>query len=89
MPFAFTEHGVTMLASVLRSDIAIQMNIAIVEAFITLRKFSENYDKLAGKLMILEQKYNKHFENIFEALKYLLEKDKVDDDQKKRKRIGY
>ena len=89
LPYAFTEHGVTMLASVLRSDTAIQVNIAIVEAFIALRKYSKNYDKLAEKLNNLEQKYNKHFENIYEALKYLLEKDKIEEDQKNRKRIGY
>lgn len=89
LPFAFTEHGVTMLASVLRSDIAIQMNIAIVEAFIAMRKFSKNYEMLAGKLQQLERKYDKQFDNIFEALKYLLEKDKIEEEHKDRKRIGY
>ena len=48
-PFAFTEHGVTMLSSVLRSDTAIQMNIAIVESFIALRKFSMNWQVLANR----------------------------------------
>lgn len=42
-PYAFTEHGVTMLASVLRSDKAVQVNIAIVEAFISLRTFTARY----------------------------------------------
>jgi len=89
MPFAFTEHGVTMLASVLRSDTAIRMNIAIVEAFIAMRKFSKNYELLAGKLQELERRYDKQFANIFEALKYLLENDKFVEDQKNRKKIGY
>ncbi len=48
-PFAFTEHGVTMLASVLRSEKAIKMNIAIVRAFIALRQFAINYKELADQ----------------------------------------
>lgn len=89
MPFAFTEHGVTMLASVLRSERAIKMNIAIVEAFVALRKFSQNYDPLAKKLLELEQKYDTQFEDVFKVLEFLLKKDKIDSDQKNRKRIGY
>jgi phage regulator Rha-like protein len=49
-PFAFTEHGVTMLASVLKSKKAIQMNIAIVEAFIALKEFALNYKEFGEKL---------------------------------------
>ena len=88
-PYAFTEHGVTMLASVLRSDKAIQMNIAIVEAFIALRTFANNYKTIADKLEELEHKYNKQFKDVFEALNFLLEKDKHEVDQKNRKKIGY
>jgi len=57
IPYAFTEHGVTMLASILKSDKAIHMNIAIVEAFIALRKFSHNYNVISKKLQELERKY--------------------------------
>ena len=89
LPHAFTEHGVTMLASVLRSDSAIQMNIAIIEAFIALRRFSMNYELLVKKLQQLERKYDKQFDNIFEALNHLLEKEKKEEEQKNRKRIGY
>ena len=88
-PYAFTEHGVTMLASILRSDKAIQMNIAIVEAFITLRSFSTNYSSLVNRIKELEQKYSKQFKDVFEALKYLLEKDKIQEKQDNRKKIGY
>jgi len=49
-PFAFTEHGITMLASVLRSKKAVRMNIAIVEAFIALKQFAVNYKELAMKI---------------------------------------
>ncbi len=76
LPFAFTEHGVTMLASVLRSKKAIKMNIAIVEAFITLKEFALNYKELSDKLSELEGKYNRQFKDIYEAIDYLLQKDK-------------
>ena len=88
-PYAFTEHGVTMLASVLRSEKAIKMNIAIVEAFISLKEFALNYKDLADKLKELESKHNKHFKDVYEALNYLLQKDNLDTDQKNRKRIGF
>jgi len=88
-PYAFTEHGVTMLASVLRSEKAIKMNIAIVEAFISLKEFALNYKDLADKLKELESKHDKHFKDVYEALNYLLQKDNLDTDQKNRKRIGY
>lgn len=88
-PYAFTEHGVTMLASVLRSDKAIQMNIAIVEAFIALRTFANNYKTIANQLEELERKYNKQFKDVYEALNYLLEKDKREVEQSSRKKIGY
>ena len=52
------------------------MNIAIVEAFIALRTYAANYNEIALKLSALEKKYNKQFNDVFEALKYLLEKDK-------------
>lgn len=88
-PFAFTEHGVTMLASVLRSEKAIQMNIAIVEAFISLKEFALNYQDIADKLTQLENKYDKTFSDIYEALNYLLEKDKQKIEFKERKQIGF
>ena len=88
MPFAFTEHGVTMLASILRSDKAIQMNIAIVEAFIALRSFSKNYNSLANRIKELEQKYSRQFKDVYEALKYLLEKDKIQEEQDNRNKLG-
>ncbi|HEY0261959.1 MAG TPA: ORF6N domain-containing protein [Chitinophagales bacterium] len=84
-PFAFTEHGVTMLASVLRSKKAIKINIAIVEAFIALRQFALNYKGLAEKLKALEGKY----EDVYEAINYLLQKDKQEVEHKERKRIGF
>lgn len=88
-PFAFTEHGVTMLASILRSKKAIQTNIAIVDAFISLKEFVMSYKELSDKLKEMESKYDKNFQAIFQAINYLLEKDNQSDEQKDRKRIGF
>lgn len=88
-PYAFTEHGVTMLASVLRSEKAIKMNIAIVEAFISLKQFALNYKGLSDKLKELESKYNKQYKDVYEAINYLLQKDKQETEQQERKRIGF
>jgi len=88
-PFAFTEHGVTMLASVLRSKKAIQTNIAIVEAFISLKEFALNYKELANQLKELESKYDKNFNDIYQAINYLLEKENQTTQQKDRTKIGF
>lgn len=88
-PFAFTEHGVTMLASVLRSKKAIQTNIAIVEAFISLKEFVLNYKELSDKLKELESRYDKNFKDIYQAINFLIEKEKQSSQQKDRTKIGY
>ncbi len=88
-PFAFTEHGVTMLASVLKSNKAIKVNIAIVEAFIALKEFALNYKEIDDKLKELENTYNKQFKDVYEVINYLLQKDKQETNQKERKQIGY
>ena len=88
-PFAFTEHGVTMLASVLRSKKAIQTNIAIVEAFISLKEFVLNYKELSDKLKELESRYDKNFKDIYQAINFLIEKENQSDYQKERTKIGY
>ena len=89
LPFAFTEHGVTMLANVLRSKKARQTSIAIVRAFITLKQFVLNYKELSGKLLELENKYDKQFKNVIDAINFLLQKDNQETEQKHRKRIGF
>ena len=89
LPFAFTEHGVTMLANVLKSKKARQTSISIVRAFITLKQFVLNYKELSGKLLELENKYDKQFKNVIDAINFLLQKDNQETEQKQRKRIGY
>jgi len=89
LPFAFTEQGVAMLSSVLKSKKALQVNIAIMRAFVFLRQYALSHKDLTEKLHELESKYNKHFKDIYEAINYLLEKDKHEIEQQNRKRIGY
>jgi len=89
LPLAFTEHGVAMLANVLKSSKARQTSIAIVRAFITLKKFVLNYNELSEKLQKLESKYNKQFKDVYDAINFLLQKDGLDMQQKQRKRIGF
>ena len=89
IPYAFTEHGVTMLASVLKSSKARKMNIAIVRAFIALKKFALDYKELAEKIARLEKKYNRQFKDVYEALNLLLNEKHNEKDWKERERIGY
>lgn len=89
LPFAFTEQGVAMLASVLNSPKAIQVNIQIVRAFVFIRNYALSHKDLTDKLKKIERKYNKQFKDVYEALNYLLQKDKKETEQKDRKRIGF
>ena len=89
LPYAFTEHGVTMLANVLKSKKARLTSISIVRAFITLKKFISNYNEISETLKELENKYNQQFKDVYEAINYLLNKEKQEISQKERKRIGY
>ncbi len=88
-PFAFTEQGVAMLASVLKSPKAIEVNIQIVRAFVFLRKYALSHSELTQQLKELETKHDKQFNDIFEAINYLIQKDKRLEEQNQRKRIGY
>ncbi len=76
MPYAFTEEGVYMLATVLRSPIAAQTSISIVRTFTKLREFSLHYNALAKKIIELERKNNKQFKEVFKILDGLMEETK-------------
>jgi len=89
LPFVFTEQGVAMLASVLNSVKAIEVNIQIVRAFVLLRQYALTHSELMHKLKELESKYNKQFNDVYEALNYLLNKDKQSTEQHRRESIGY
>ena len=99
-PYAFTEHGVTMLASVLKSKRAIDMNIAIVRAFIAIRYFATSHKDLAGQIqelrIELQNRIGEHdvqLASIYDALENLLDKKEVENEEKrkwvKRERIGF
>ncbi len=88
-PSAFTEQGVAMLSSVLRSKKAIQVNITIMRAFVFIRQYALTYKDLTDKLKELESTYNKQFQDVYEAINYLLEKGNQDARQKERKQIGF
>lgn len=71
-PFAFTEQGVAMLSSVLRSERAVAVNIEIMRTFVKLRSMLESNKELAQKLAKLEQKYDTQFKAVFEAIRDLM-----------------
>jgi phage regulator Rha-like protein len=93
LPYAFTEHGVTMLASVLRSEKAVAMNIAIVRAFIALRRFALQYKDLADQINEIRQtvgNHNERLDQIYDAIENLLnEKAEQKAWLEKRERIGF
>jgi len=67
-PYVFTEEGIYMLAAVLKSDIAIEVNIEIIRTFKKLREFSKHYNALTKKIIELERKNDKQFKEVFERL---------------------
>jgi hypothetical protein len=83
-PYAFTEEGIAMLSSVLKSNIAIEVNITIMRTFVALRKIALNYNEIMVKMNQMEAENNNKFEKIFNALEYLL-----DPPVPSRKQIGY
>jgi len=87
LPYAFTEQGVAMLSSVLRSERAIHVNIAIMRVFVKLREFLSTHKELAHKLAELERKIERHDEEIkaiFDAIRQLMTPP-----QKVKRKIGF
>lgn len=72
LPFAFTEQGVAMLSSVLRSSRAVEVNIAIMRTFVQLRRLMDSNADLARKIEGLEKKYDEQFAVVFAAIKQLI-----------------
>jgi hypothetical protein len=83
-PMVFTEQGILMLSSVLKSERAIQVNIQIVRTFIKLREMLSNYKEVKEKIEAMEKKYDQRFKVVFDTLKQLL----VEEEKPKRK-IGF
>jgi hypothetical protein len=86
LPYVFTQEGVAMLSSVLRSERAVQVNIAIMRAFVRLREMLATHKDLTRKLAALEKKYDKQFQVVFEAIRQLMEPPQRSE---RRRRIGF
>ena len=87
-PYAFTEQGVAMLSSVLRSPRAVEVNIAIMRTFVELRRLMDSNRELARKIEAMEKKYDEQFAVVFEAIKRLIAEDEARRATPKR-RIGF
>ncbi|MCK4250406.1 ORF6N domain-containing protein [candidate division WOR-3 bacterium] len=87
LPYAFTEHGVAMLASVLKSEKAVKISIVINKAFVRLRRFIATHKELAHKLSELERKIAKHDEDI-QAIFYAI-KQLMTPSEKPKRKIGF
>lgn len=83
-PYAFTEHGILMLSSVLNSERAVQVNIEIMRTFVRLRRMLASNAELARKLEELEKKYDAQFKVVFDAIRQLMTPP-----EPKRKQIGF
>ena len=75
MPFAFTEQGLAMLSGILNSERAINVNIAIMRAFVQMRRLMETHKELTKKIEELESKYDEQFSIVFEAIRQLIHKE--------------
>jgi len=84
LPYVFTEQGVAMLSSVLNSEQAIQVNIAIMRAFVRMRQLLVSHEELARTVDALEKKYDAQFRVVFDAIRALMEPTKPP-----RRRIGF
>ena len=80
-PYAFTEQGVAMLSSVLRSPRAVEVNIAIMRTFVQLRRLMDSNRDLARRIEALEKRYDEQFASVFDAIKRLI----ADDESRKAK----
>ncbi len=92
LPYAFTEHGVTMLASILKSSKARKMNIAIVRAFISLKKFVLEHNDILEQLKELKERIGNHdvqLNQIYDVIENLLDEKVHQQAWKDRERIGF
>lgn len=87
-PYAFTEQGIAMLSSVLRSPRAVEVNIAIMRTFVQLRRLMDSNRDLARKIEALEKKYDEQFAVVFDAIEQLIAEDQTSKALPKRS-IGF
>ena len=84
LSFAFTEQGVAMLSTVLKSDQAIEVNISIMRAFVEMRNMLSNHEELKQKIEDMESKYDEQFRMVFKTIRQLLT-----EDEKSERKIGF
>ena len=84
LPWAFTEHGILMLSSVLRSERAVQANIQIMRAFIRMRQLLASNKGLMQKILSMEKKYDEQFKKVFQAIYQLMI-----EEEKPKRQIGF
>jgi len=92
LPYAFTEHGVTMLASVLRSENAVKMSIEVVRAFIALKQFALQQNNMETKFQQIEDRLGEHdvqLNSIYDAIENLLDEKAAERHWEERERIGF
>jgi hypothetical protein len=85
LPYAFTEHGTLMLASILNSPTAVEVSIEVVRVFVRLRQLLATHEDLARKLAALERKYDHQFKVVFDAIRELM----TPPEPKKTGRLGF
>lgn len=86
IPYVFTEQGVAMLSSVLRSQSAVEVNIAIMRTFVQLRRLMDSNRDLARRIEAMETRYDEQFSQVFDAIKQLITEDKT---RKAKPPIGF
>jgi hypothetical protein len=89
LPFAFTEQGVAMLSSVLHSEVAIDVNISIMRAFVLMRQWALTHQEISKRLDALEQQYGQKFKDIEQVLNFLIQKEQKKTQHQQRDRIGF
>jgi len=92
LPYAFTEHGVTMLASVLKSEKAVNMSIAVVRAFIALKQYAIGRNDISGQLQEIRDRLGEHdvqLSSIYDAIENLLDEKVEQKTWQERERIGF
>jgi hypothetical protein len=88
-PFAFSEQGIAMLSGLMNSDVAIEINISIMRAFVHMRQWALSHEELAKQLREMEKQYNQKFVDIEQVLTYLMQKDQRKVSQSSRQKIGF
>lgn len=86
LPYAFTEQGVAMLSTVLRSQRAVEVNIAIMRTFVQLRRLMDSNRDLRLRIEAMETRYDEQFSHVFDAIKQLITEDKT---RKAKRPMGF